>query len=351
MTIAGISTIADQQALVAKVNTDVTEAPVDGQLYARKDEDWEPIIGGGGGGGREVLTGNRTYYVSASGANANDGLTVGAPFLTIQYAYNLICDTLDCAGFGVTIQIAAGTYAAGLVVTKSPFNINASGYVTIKGQATITDVHVNAANGFILRGPSRFYLQNMQITASATAVGASFGARVDVLNVRCNGSALGFTAADAGTYLSMAVGCSMNGAYAIAFNATYGALIVASNFTVVGTPAASMAFAAAERHGTIHFEQLPTGAGTGKRFQLATGGKITFSPAYTDTSLPGSIAGTVDANGSYYGTFPGAAVTSVSDTAPASPTSGQLWFDSTTGNLFIYYMDGTSNQWVQVGGA
>ena len=36
----------------------------------------------------------------------------------------------------------------------------------------------------------------------------------------------------------------------------------------------------------------------------------------------------------------------VSDTAPSSPNEGDLWWDSTSGSLKIYYDDGTSQQWV-----
>ena len=39
---------------------------------------------------------------------------------------------------------------------------------------------------------------------------------------------------------------------------------------------------------------------------------------------------------------------SISDTAPGSPTIGQMWWNSTNGNLFIWYHDGSSGQWVQV---
>ena len=42
----------------------------------------------------------------------------------------------------------------------------------------------------------------------------------------------------------------------------------------------------------------------------------------------------------------GGASISVSDTAPASPINGSLWWDTTVGQLKIYYTDGTSNQWV-----
>ena len=41
----------------------------------------------------------------------------------------------------------------------------------------------------------------------------------------------------------------------------------------------------------------------------------------------------------------GASVT-ISDTAPASPTAGDLWFKSDEGRLKIYYNDGDSTQWV-----
>ena len=42
----------------------------------------------------------------------------------------------------------------------------------------------------------------------------------------------------------------------------------------------------------------------------------------------------------------GASVT-VSGTAPSSPSAGDLWFDDVDLVLYVYYNDGTSNQWVQ----
>jgi hypothetical protein len=47
---------------------------------------------------------------------------------------------------------------------------------------------------------------------------------------------------------------------------------------------------------------------------------------------------------------PSASVT-ISDTAPVSPSAGNLWWNSTNGQLCIYYNDGTSSQWVIVGAA
>ena len=40
----------------------------------------------------------------------------------------------------------------------------------------------------------------------------------------------------------------------------------------------------------------------------------------------------------------GGAVTDV--TPPASPTDGALWWDANSGNLFVYFADGSSSQWV-----
>jgi hypothetical protein len=45
----------------------------------------------------------------------------------------------------------------------------------------------------------------------------------------------------------------------------------------------------------------------------------------------------------------GGAGIEVSDTAPIGPDAGDLWYDSTTGKTFIWYEDGSSNQWVEVG--
>ena len=40
----------------------------------------------------------------------------------------------------------------------------------------------------------------------------------------------------------------------------------------------------------------------------------------------------------------------IGDNPPSSPTVGQQWFDSSDGSLYIYYNDGTSNQWVATSG-
>ena len=53
----------------------------------------------------------------------------------------------------------------------------------------------------------------------------------------------------------------------------------------------------------------------------------------------------VDARISNAGSQP---LTSISDSAPTSAVSGQMWWNSATGRLKIYYSDGDSSQWVDV---
>lgn len=45
------------------------------------------------------------------------------------------------------------------------------------------------------------------------------------------------------------------------------------------------------------------------------------------------------------GALGGGSVT-ISGTPPGSPTTGSMWWDTTSGQLFIWYDDGTSSQWV-----
>jgi len=45
----------------------------------------------------------------------------------------------------------------------------------------------------------------------------------------------------------------------------------------------------------------------------------------------------------------GGASLTVSDTAPADPEAGNLWFESDTGNTLVYYTDANTSQWVEVG--
>ena len=44
----------------------------------------------------------------------------------------------------------------------------------------------------------------------------------------------------------------------------------------------------------------------------------------------------------------GSSLIPTQDTAPVGPSDGQLWYDTESGTLFVYYDDGSTAQWVQV---
>lgn len=46
----------------------------------------------------------------------------------------------------------------------------------------------------------------------------------------------------------------------------------------------------------------------------------------------------------------GVGAVTISDAPPANPIVGQLWWESDSGNMFIWFNDGTSAQWVHVSG-
>jgi hypothetical protein len=75
------------------------------------------------------------------------------------------------------------------------------------------------------------------------------------------------------------------------------------------------------------------------------------SPALNDTYAPaGGPTFTWDGT-AWKGLSQGSPVTVyVSDTAPTSPAIGQLWWNSATGTMAIWYADADSAQWVQVSG-
>ena len=112
----------------------------------------------------------------------------------------------------------------------------------------------------------------------------------------------------------------------------------------------------------------PTAASGTNTTQIATTAFVTtavgaasgtYNDASVDTHLNRSSASTnqvLSWNGSDYawvaqsGGGGGGASVSTSDTAPSSPSDGDLWYNTNVGGLFVYYQDANSSQWVEVVG-
>ena len=66
----------------------------------------------------------------------------------------------------------------------------------------------------------------------------------------------------------------------------------------------------------------------------------------------GSANQVLTTNGSavYWANGGGGTSVTISDTAPSSPSAGNLWYYSAAGELYIYYNDADSSQWVTASG-
>ena len=79
------------------------------------------------------------------------------------------------------------------------------------------------------------------------------------------------------------------------------------------------------------------------RSPSAVTSNLTFTLPGTDATS--STGYTLKSNGSAALSF-GTANIVTADSAPSSPTDGDLWYDSASGRLFVYYDDGNTQQWV-----
>lgn len=266
----------------------------------------------GGGGGREMLTASRTYYVRTNGSDSNDGLanTSGGAFATLQKAYDVIAATLDLAGHTVTVQIADGTYTAGLTIAQ-PWS--GGGAVTFTGNAgTPSNVVVNptAATCYNTQCPlpGVLTISNQKLTTTTSGHGIYMQAPG---TIEFSGMVFGALGGSWQAHLYAEVGGANiiglsnytidGGAGAHVYAVEGGRVAIFSRtVTLSGTPAFGDCFIAASRLGVIMAHDMTfSGAATGKRFDASNGGLLFTSGAST-SYFPGNSAGT----GTNFGTAP-----------------------------------------------
>jgi hypothetical protein len=99
--------------------------------------------------------------------------------------------------------------------------------------------------------------------------------------------------------------------------------------------------------------QVLTWDNANSRWDAASPSGGTYNDASVDAHLNTSTAATNEVlswNGTDYDWVAqsgGGASVTTADTAPSSPSDGDLWYDTTTLRLYVYYNDGTSSQWVK----
>lgn len=258
---------------------------------------------------RARLAANTTFYVSTSGSDTTgNGLAVGSPWATRQNAWNTLQKLFDLNGFTATIQLADGTYTAGLNAIGPMVGQTDYTQVLFQGNTgTMANCVINNAAGdcFSISDGARVAIQGFTLLSSNSA-----------LNVNGAGSILGIQgsiAIGACTSDQIATGKGgqivINGSYSITgggrthFGSTIGGQITrgaASTITLVGTPAFSTAFAYADRTATLNLDSLTfagTGA-TGSRYSVNLNAVI-YTGGGGANYFPGNSAGSFGTGGEY----------------------------------------------------
>lgn len=270
--------------------------------FLRADGTWaEPP---GGAAGRELLTGNRSYYVRTDGSDSNDGLanTSGGAFLTIQKAVN-VAVALDLGAYSVTINVADGTYTG--AVTLKPYI--GTGPISIVGNTTTpanVAISVTSADCFSAVQTAAYTLSGMKLSAATSGMGlrARSGSPITLTHVHFGECVTAHIWAESNASISITTGYTIAGSAGRHWIAYRGGQIFgpgAVTVTLTGTPAFSTAFADAQLGGGMEVNGITfSGSATGARYSATMNGFINTIGGGA-SYLPGNSSGSTATGGQY----------------------------------------------------
>mgnify|MGYP006921320184 CR=1 FL=1 len=261
--------------------------------------------------GREVLGAVRTYYVRTDGNDSNDGLsnTSGGAWLTLQKAMDHISANLDLGSYNVTVNVADGTYTAGLALKTYRAT---SGTISFVGNTTtpanvVVSTTGSTAISTATGATGYFAVSGMELTTTTSGDCAGIsggGIKVSFSSMRFGTSAGGsHVLASQGAKVELTGTNYISGNAAVGLWATRQAMIYVSSSTLNYTTAvtySAMNFYASENSWIDAFSVTFSGSAvTGKRYS-AVGVSGIFTNGGSSTYIKGSVAGTVASGGVYY---------------------------------------------------
>ena len=254
---------------------------------------------------RTLLTANTDFYVSTSGNDANNGLTVGTPWLTFDHALKTLNSGYDFDGWTVTLHVA-GAFTTTLSSTGvqtgqvTPLIIDGGGTASI---TVASGSCVQALNGASLQ------VQNIGLSQGSAGPidaglyagpGGSITGGAGLAFGVCGGT--GILANGAGANLQMTASFSINNNIGenFASAASTATLGVSGGITVNITAAITyVAFVNAVGCGVINWPVSVTIGGTGvgstigARYGISANGVISTTGSNPLTYFPGNVAGPV----------------------------------------------------------
>ena len=263
-----------------------------------------PTCGSGGGGGRTILTQATTYYANASTGNDANPCTISSQCQTAQRLINLQTG-IDNQGYAVTLQLADGTYPAG-VVCSGPFL--GGGTVTLQGNLTTwTNVVLNnGGTGTAIQATNGCFMSvaGMQVKGTSDLIQAVNNSTVmaGLIDFASGSSHFAARAASA-IYVNQNVNISGTtaSAHGMSFNNSVineqNITISFSNNVAFSIGFMQVNFAASAKVSSLAFNYNGHTV-TGPHFD-AEGGGVLFANGGCN-SYPGSTAGTTATQGQCY---------------------------------------------------
>ena len=269
---------------------------------------------------REVLTADRTYYVSTTGNDENDGLTSGAAILTPQVAVDTILEKIDAAGYNINIQFADGEHTSGINIWGPGVgikNLYLTGNVSSVSDCKIT----TSTSGCIsVKSPLNVTISGFQLktTGYHSEIYSSKNANVTLDKIIYDDCGYAQINANYAGRITLSEDYEVIGDAVTHIHCdTGGQIYGAVEATFTGTPNFS-AFVIGVSFGNVYVAGMTwTGSVTGQRFLVHSNGCI-----YGTSSLsfiPGDSDGVEASGGKYIGddTYPDALQVSPSWIAPS----------------------------------
>lgn len=250
---------------------------------------------------RDRLTANRTYYVSTTGSNSATGLTVGAPFQTVQYAVAFVSQTLDLNGYSITINLADGTYSEDVVLlpyigrgTQGHTNITIQGNATTPSNVVVSGTSTSFQA--IETGQQEWVLKNLKVISLGYGVLSDVNGWIVCDNVVFGACTTGHVLSEYGGVVEFISNYTINGASKNHLFATHGGKIIylpSLTVTLSGTLNFSDYFAGVSNLGTIVCPSTTFTGGTitGQRWSRDTLGTFFLGGTAANSVFPGSTNG------------------------------------------------------------
>lgn len=243
---------------------------------------------------------NRTYYVSPTGNDSNDGSCSGQPFQTIQKTVD-VASVVFNMGYNITIQLANGTYTTTTILKR----YNGPGVITIQGNSTYRDSVLISTNGYGFYSENRgvkWIIKDLKVQTSGSTDNASIfadGGFIELQSVYFGACAGDQIRSERGGRIRVSGNYTISGGGLRHILLRYGGVIEMQSLTVtlVGTPSFTEFVKAEVAFGTF-YNLVFTGSATGSRYRAELNGVInTFGGGAN--YFPGNAAGTTATGGQY----------------------------------------------------